>query len=148
MVGPARHLGVAVHARRIRVHRRDRLAWQPVQTHPGDSGAVRFRGTMSEQEGEMEYRNLSRRTLLGSLALAGITRAAKPAPASTVAISRCNTYDRAHIEESLGKMFDQIGGIGSLVKNKTVAIKLNLTGQPQRFPIDPALPYRTNPDTV
>jgi uncharacterized protein (DUF362 family) len=95
----------------------------------------------------MDDRILSRRSLLGGLALAGISRA-KAAPASTVAIARCRTFDRAQIEQSLRTMFDQIGGIGSLVRNKTVAIKLNLTGQPQRFPIDPALPYRTNPDTV
>jgi len=27
-------------------------------------------------------------------------------------------------------MFDQIGGVGKLVKGKTVAIKFNLTGMP------------------
>ena len=95
----------------------------------------------------MRDSNLSRRGLLGGLALAGVGRL-KAAPTSTVAIARCRTFDRQQIEQSLRTMFDQIGGIGSLVKNKTVAIKLNLTGQPQRFPIDPALPYRTNPETV
>ena len=30
-------------------------------------------------------------------------------------------------------MFDQLGGIGKLVKNKTVTIKLNLTGAPTNF---------------
>jgi uncharacterized protein (DUF362 family) len=98
---------------------------------------------MSEQEGDMEDRTLSRRSVLGGLAACGFARAAATPPTSTVAIARC-----AQIEQSLRTMFDQIGGIGSLVKNKTVAIKLNLTGQPQRFPIDPMLPYRTNPDTV
>ena len=34
------------------------------------------------------------------------------------------------------------------MKNKTVAIKLNLTGQPQKFPVDPLFPYRTEPKTV
>jgi uncharacterized protein (DUF362 family) len=95
----------------------------------------------------MESQLVSRRALLaGSLALGGIARAS--APASTVAIARCRAYDRNTLEQTLRTMFDQIGGIGSLVKNKTVAIKLNLTGQPQRFPIDPNLPYRTHPDTV
>ena len=95
----------------------------------------------------MQNHDLSRRSLLAGLALGGVVRAT-PAPASTVAIARCRRYDRAEIEKSLSTMFDQIGGIGSLVKNRTVAVKLNLTGQPTRFPIDPALPYRTNPDTV
>ena len=45
-------------------------------------------------------------------------------------------------------MFHQIGGVSQLVKGKTVALKLNLTGKPTRFPVDPALPYRNNPDTV
>jgi uncharacterized protein (DUF362 family) len=109
---------------------------------------------MNQQEGEMEHRNLTRRTLLrasgvalGTPAWNNIVRA-KAAPVAPVAIARCRTYERPEIERTLAAMFDQIGGIGGLVKNKTVAIKLNLTGQPQRFPIDPALPYRTQPDTV
>jgi uncharacterized protein (DUF362 family) len=32
----------------------------------------------------------------------------------------------------MAKMFDQLGGIGKLVKGKTVAIKFNLTGSPQQ----------------
>lgn len=102
----------------------------------------------------MGYRSLSRRGLLttggaalGGLALGGIARSAT-APASTVAIARCRSYERDRIEPALRTMFDQIGGIGSLVKNKTVALKLNLTGQPQRFPVDPQFPYRTEPTTV
>jgi len=102
----------------------------------------------------MEDRSFSRRSLLttggatlGGLALGGIARSAT-APASAVAIARCRSYERDRIEAALRTMFDQIGGIGSLVKNKTVAIKLNLTGQPQRFPVDPQLPYRTEPATV
>jgi uncharacterized protein (DUF362 family) len=105
-------------------------------------------------EVEMERRQFTRRDLLaaggatfGSLALGGAAKA-KEAPAATVAIARCRSYDRAAIEQSLRTMFDQISGIAPLVKNKTVALKLNLTGQPQRFPIDPALPYRSQPDTV
>lgn len=102
----------------------------------------------------MQSYHLSRRDLLatggaalGGLALGGIANS-KTAPASTVAIARCRTFERAQIEQSLRTMFDQIGGLGPLVKNKTVAIKLNLTGQPAKFPIDPLLPYRTHPDTV
>jgi uncharacterized protein (DUF362 family) len=102
----------------------------------------------------MEYRSFSRRDLfaagrvaLGGLALGQIARSAT-APASPVAIARCRSYARDHVEPALETMFDQLGGIGSLMKNKTVAIKLNLTGQPQRFPVDPRFPYRTDPATV
>jgi uncharacterized protein (DUF362 family) len=68
-------------------------------------------------------------------------------PTAPVAIARCRSY-KEDLAGIFGKMFDQIGGIGSLVKGKTVAIKLNLTGQPTHFPVKPELPYRTNPDTV
>jgi uncharacterized protein (DUF362 family) len=102
---------------------------------------------MAHQEGEVEHRNLSRRELLAGLALAGVARA-KDAPTSTVAIARCRTYDRGQIDQTLRTLFDQIGGIGSLVKNKTVLIKPNLTGQPQRYPADPLMPWRTEPNTL
>ncbi len=52
------------------------------------------------------------------------------APASRVTVSRCKTYDAAELVPALQKMFDQLGGLGSLVKNKTVAVKINLTGAP------------------
>ena len=81
---------------------------------------------------------------MGTLAAAS---AARSAPAATVAIARCRRYDEDPAGK-LGRMFDQIGGIGSLAKGKTVAVKLNLTGQPTRFPVDPLLPYRTQPETV
>ena len=65
-----------------------------------------------------------------------------------MAVARCRSY-ADNLQATLARMFDQIGGLAPLVRNKTVAIKLNLTGQPARCPIDgPALPYRTNPDTV
>jgi len=40
------------------------------------------------------------------------------APASTVSIARCTTYDRANWKEPCARNSDQIGGIGSLVKGK------------------------------
>ncbi len=89
---------------------------------------------------------VSRREVLGGLAATALSFA-KPAPVSTVAIARCRSYDD-DLSGKLSRMFDQIGGVGQLVKGKTVALKLNLTGNPKRFPLDPALPYRSNPDTV
>ena len=44
-----------------------------------------------------------------------------------VAITRCTSYGAA-VHPALAKCFDLLGGIGSLVKNKTVTVKLNLTG--------------------
>ncbi|HWQ53571.1 MAG TPA: DUF362 domain-containing protein [Bryobacteraceae bacterium] len=96
----------------------------------------------------MSVHQISRRQLLtGTAAAAMAAGAAKTAPASTVAIARCRSY-ADNLEATLARMFDQIGGLGPLVKNKTVAFKLNLTGNPGRYPVDPALPYRTNPATV
>jgi uncharacterized protein (DUF362 family) len=92
----------------------------------------------------------TRRQILAGATLAAANAARAlgvPAPASTVAIARCRTYDR-DLEGTLKTMFDQIGGLAPVVKNKTVALKLNLTGNPKRFPLDPNYPYRTNPDTV
>ncbi len=89
---------------------------------------------------------ITRREALGGLAAAGLALA-KPAPASTVAIARCRSY-QDDLYGTLARMCDQIGGLGPVARNKTVAVKLNLTGNPARFPIDPALPYRNQPDTV
>jgi uncharacterized protein (DUF362 family) len=89
---------------------------------------------------------VTRREALTGLAAAALS-VAKPGPVSTVAIARCRSY-QDDLYTHLGRMFDQIGGIGPLVRNKTVALKLNLTGNPKRFPVDPAFPYRNQPDTV
>lgn len=93
---------------------------------------------------------ISRRQALAESvgALAGVaTVRAATAPSSTVAIARARAYDRT-LEPTLKKMFDQIGGLEPIVRNKTVALKLNLTGNPSRFKLDPAFPYRTEPATV
>ncbi len=55
---------------------------------------------------------------------------AAEAPASPVAVRRCRTYDDAELVAALDRMFDQLGGLGRLVRGKTVAIKINLTGAP------------------
>jgi uncharacterized protein (DUF362 family) len=52
------------------------------------------------------------------------------APTAPVAVARCQTYDPAELLPAMQKMFDQLGGLGRLVKGKTVAIKINLTGSP------------------
>jgi uncharacterized protein (DUF362 family) len=79
-----------------------------------------------------------------ALGLPALSRAS--APTSTVAIVRCRSYGQ--FSDCLSSGFDQIGGIGNLVRGKTVALKLNLTGNPKNFPLTPDLPYRTNGETV
>jgi uncharacterized protein (DUF362 family) len=82
--------------------------------------------------------NVTRRQILaasGAAALAGtrLLKAAAP-PARTVAIAQCPVYKDVEVAASLKTMFDQLGGLSGLVRNKTVTVKLNLTGSPgQRF---------------
>jgi len=78
-------------------------------------------------------RTISRRGWLQSAAaLAASTRArAAFGPAARVSVARCHDYGRAPYA-ALRTMFDQLGGIGRLVKGKTVGIKLNLTGGPRQ----------------
>ncbi len=90
-------------------------------------------------------RRITRREALVSAAV--LAAPLRAAPTATVAIARCGQYD-GKLAETMRAMFDQIGGIGRLVKGKTVAVKLNLTGNPSRFPVRADLPYRTEPATV
>lgn len=96
--------------------------------------------------------NPTRRDLLTTTGAAAIAAFGLPqlikgsAPASTVAIVRCRSY--ADFGAKLSSGFDQIGGIEKLVRGKTVALKLNLTGNPKNFPLTPDLPYRTDGRTV
>jgi uncharacterized protein (DUF362 family) len=68
--------------------------------------------------------------------VAGAWLAEKPplhaatAPASRVTVAKCKTYDTSELVATLDRMFDQLGGLGRIVKGKTVAIKINLTGAP------------------
>lgn len=94
---------------------------------------------------------MTRRDLLATgtaaaaaLGLPAISKAS--APASSVAVVRCRSY--ADFPAKLSEGVDQIGGIDGLVRGKTVALKLNLTGNPKNFPLTPDLPYRTNGETV
>lgn len=45
-----------------------------------------------------------------------------------VAIASCRTYTPREVRAACDRCFDLLGGVGSLVKGKTVTIKLNLTG--------------------
>jgi uncharacterized protein (DUF362 family) len=72
-------------------------------------------------------------SILGGACLAGAPFAravTAAAPAAPVSVARCRTYEPKELLPVMARMFDQIGGVGKLVKGKTVAIKFNLTGMP------------------
>jgi uncharacterized protein (DUF362 family) len=78
-------------------------------------------------------RDLNRRQFvvgLGAAAGLSLVQPAKlrAAPTSPVAVAKCKDYGAGYLA-AMEKMFDQLGGLGKLVKGKTVAIKVNLTGQ-------------------
>lgn len=76
----------------------------------------------------------SRRDFLGAAGMAAGAFLAQPSllkaqhlATSRVAVGLCQEYDR-QVVDVLSSMFDQLGGIEPLVRGKTVAIKLNMTG--------------------
>lgn len=71
---------------------------------------------------------MTRRELL-ALASTATLPGAKETAAPPVSIARCASYNE-DLPAILGRMFDQIGGLGPMVGNKTITIKLNLTGSP------------------
>ncbi|MCW5977863.1 MAG: DUF362 domain-containing protein [Bryobacteraceae bacterium] len=69
------------------------------------------------------------KTLGGGLAAASaVGRSHAAAPTAPVAVAKCKTYEASELLPALERMFDQIGGLGRVVNGKTVAIKINLTG--------------------
>lgn len=52
------------------------------------------------------------------------------APSTPVGVARCRTYNPSELLPVLERLFDQVGGLGRIVKGKTVAVKINLTGSP------------------
>lgn len=75
---------------------------------------------------------ISRRQWLAGSAAAAAS-AALPAwgqtaaPASPVAVTKCAGYG-SEVTPALSRLFDQLGGLGRIVKGKTITIKVNLTG--------------------
>lgn len=66
----------------------------------------------------------------GGALIAGHAEAAAPAPSAPtapVSVAKVASYGEDLVAQ-FEKMFDQIGGIGNLVRGKTVAMKLNLMG--------------------
>jgi len=72
---------------------------------------------------------MTRRELLALIGSAPLLKAAPEAPTAPVSIAKCASYND-DVTATLATMFDQLGGLERIVKNKTVTIKLNLTGSP------------------
>ncbi len=73
--------------------------------------------------------DMTRRELLAGAGVGVGALLARPAwsravtaPAGKVTVARCKAYG-SELVPTLDKMFDQLGGLGGLVKGKTVAIK-------------------------
>ena len=77
----------------------------------------------------MTRTQLNRRELLAGILAAPVVGAPVEAPTAPVAIAKCASYDIDQVE-LLNGMFEQLGGLGGIVKGKTVTVKVNLTGSP------------------
>lgn len=100
---------------------------------------------------------MSRRKFLGAAGTAAGLWMARPLiplaqslSTAKVAIAQCPTYGSAQVAGALARMFDQLGGLDSLVRGKTVAIKLNLTGTSDNrlHYAPPELTHWVHPDVV
>ena len=82
--------------------------------------------------------------------LAPVLRAAPARPTSPVSIARCSGYGTDAVLRRLETMADQLGGLARLVSGKTVAVKVNLTGDVQQKMLDLPAPrtYHVHPDVV
>ena len=69
---------------------------------------------------------MTRRELLALAAAPPLLKAAPDAPSSTVAIAKIPSYDVDPIGP-LNTMFDQLGGLGRIVRNKTAVSYTHLT---------------------
>lgn len=78
-----------------------------------------------------------------SKVLAGAEPVAKSFTDAKVAIAACKTYEPEAVGTAYRQCFDSLGGIGPLVKGKSVAIKINLTGV--NFTSFPKRPTGGNP---
>jgi uncharacterized protein (DUF362 family) len=90
---------------------------------------------------------MTRREWLAMISAAPLLKGAiEGAPAAPVSIAKCASYDE-DITARLGLMFDQLGGLDKLVRDKTVTIKINMTGAPSiKFQGKaPAITHYTHP---
>jgi len=90
---------------------------------------------------------MTRREWLALISTAPLLKAA--APVSPVSIAKCASYDE-DVTAKLGTMFDQLGGLSRLVRNKTVTVKLNMTGGPgnRLQGLAPAMTHYVHPKVI
>jgi len=80
---------------------------------------------------------------------AHLPRRAGLAPSLPVSIQRCPSYEPAVVREKMNAALDAIGGIGHLVRDKTVTVKVNMTGPAQELLGLPASrTYHIHPNVV
>jgi uncharacterized protein (DUF362 family) len=77
-------------------------------------------------------------------------RAASGKPSAPVSIARCRAYEPQDLFRELKTMADQLGGLQELVAGKTVAVKVNLTGDPRQptLGLPPGRTYHVHPHIV
>ena len=87
--------------------------------------------------------------MIAATPAAPLLRGAVEPAAAPVAIAKCASYDE-DVTAKMAAMFDQLGGLEKLVRNKTVTIKVNMTGAPgQRFQgLALGLTHYTHPKVV
>jgi len=84
-----------------------------------------------------------------SAAPANLPHLAGNAPSLPVAIRRCVSYEPAVVQEQMDAALDGIGGIGRLVRDKTVTVKVNMTAPADPFAGLPACrTYHIHPHVV
>jgi len=74
-------------------------------------------------------------------------RGAVTPPADPVSVGKYPGYGKGLVEQ-LARQFDQIGGLGTLMRGKTVTVKLNLTGSGQFPGFTEGQTYWVHPDMV
>lgn len=104
----------------------------------------------------MEPLLLSRRQLLQGAGAALLASGSEPLfaaprpPSAPVSIARCESYELSAVLAQLQTVLDQTGGLRSLVKDKTVAVKVNMVNTPSQGVI--GLPsnrtYQVHPDVA
>src|SRR5262249_32162854 len=86
---------------------------------------------MGQHIDRREFVHLAGASLLAPF-VGSTLRAATARPSAPVNIARCRSYDPGTVFRQLQAMMDGLGGLAGLVTGKTVAIKVNMVGEPRQ----------------